>query len=1783
MDEQRRWWVGIGVVVAVGLIGWAGYSAWVMTLDERHDDVRAVLQVDDRVAPGQEVGVQVTTTDAETGEPKSGREVVVELGEESESVAAGTTGEDGVFVAAVEAPDQPGDVQVGARVDSGAVEQVPSAEFSVDRAHSILVQTDKPRYQPGQDVQIRAIVRQLGGRAVEDDVDLRVEDPDGTVLFDRSVESNEHGMVQTEFPVVDVAPEGQYRIVAEYEDAEQAEVVEIEDYTLPEFEVDVDIGEGHYRPGQTVELEIGADYFFGEPVADGEFHIEGAGYVGEMEPFADIDGRLDGEGRASVEVQLPDYFVGADNDGQLGFATVEVEVTDGAGDTEGTVEEIPVAEDDILVDAVPAGGRLVQGVTNEVWITTRTPAGRPVGADVEITPENRDEPLVVETNDAGVGAVQFDPDEGGLNWSVRAVERDEEQRVGRTELSLEGDQTAQLGLVVERPAYETGQTVVAELVASRSSGYVYLEVVGDEGTHLTESVHLEDHRGSFDFDVAPEMSGMLEVRAWMVDPAGETRRAATLVPVVDTDQLDVDVTPTAEQFAPGEKAGIRVSTAEDGEPVAASVGLDVVDESVFAVGGDDRDEIVADRLGVEADLLEPTVWMYGAGRVGGSVGTDDGDETPGFHCGTGYAHTEPSSGLTDGFDEMIQSIHERQARQAGYNAVIVMVFLVLISLAFVGWVLAHRRRDWKEGETVSEAGFGWCAAGLGAAALFAVGMVFGGLVDSGAILVAALVPLGVLGWRLPRDNRRFEAGLMMLWAALSVVFVAALLLGGAVGRMEFVDLDVIADYQALIGVAFLAIPFGLAPVVGRWYSEERTLEALGLVVMAALAVGIFGELTFDIGWLAGAGGAFALGVGLVVFGAGETHRGRDGSVSDLEGADSSKFADVRDALKRVVAGVVATAVVGGVLWVVLTAMGEAGAGDMTFMVVYGGVMAAAALTASVFIRRRDGIGPSLLPVGAYVLYCLVLAILLHQPFGSSGGFEVILVVVTAMVVLTLTVQAGWRLMERNFGSGVALATAAATIGVPLVTVFAGLFQDAQQEVRSAAVEGAPEVPDAAPPHQVRDAEAPEPTLERRDQPETEDQQGGEDVEVREFFPETLYSDIVLTGEDGEAVVDLRMADSITNWKIDAVGATAGGTIGTASADATVFQPFFIEPQLPTSLTQGDRVVVPVSVFNYSEEILELTVELEDREWFEVDNSRAELVIEPDGVDRVEFAVTAVDHGDHTLEWTARGQGRAGEERYTDALRREIAVDPMGQRRADVASGRLDGTTIESVDVPSDVVEESQYGVVEFRPGVTGELVEGMEALIDMPTGCFEQTSSTLFPSAMALRYLEETERGSPELRSRAERYVAEGYQRILSFEVVDGGYSLFGRAPADPTVTAYGLRMLGEIDEVYPVDDQVLDEMAEFVVDNQNGNGAWAPEADTGYVVGIDDRLGLTAFIGWSLALYDPSNPAVGRAVDYVEANMDVEAAETRDLALALNLVVEADESARLQDRIVDELLERVVEDDQGDRWSRDEAGDEVDDAAAVENTALVARGLMASNRRAGLVSGAVEYLVESKSARGWGTTRATVAALGVLSSAAGLGETVDEGELVVRVDDEVVWSRQLDDETADEAHFARIELPQGTASIELEGPENSGYQWRLETRYHVPWDGARDAEEDDLTVEVDYDRTRLTVDDRVEVTASVGAADRVGMALVEVGIPPGFQPDTESLEAAVQSGEISDWELTERRATLYVEDVEAEIETSFEMVATQPIEASSGGSRTRDYYQPDRSAETGPVEFVVR
>jgi len=156
---------------------------------------------------------------------------------------------------------------------------------------------------------------------------------------------------------------------------------------------------------------------------------------------------------------------------------------------------------------------------------------------------------------------------------------------------------------------------------------------------------------------------------------------------------------------------------------------------------------------------------------------------------------------------------------------------------------------------------------------------------------------------------------------------------------------------------------------------------------------------------------------------------------------------------------------------------------------------------------------------------------------------------------------------------------------------------------------------------------------------------------------------------------------------------------------------------------------------------------------------------------------------------------------------------------------------------------------------------------------------------------------------------------------------------------------------------------------------------------------------------------------------------------------------------------------------------------------------------------------------------------------------------------------------------------------IRVEGQGNLMYQ--VAGSYYLPWADVPPMvpEQEPITIDVEYDRTELAVNDTVKVTVTVALNEPGGMAewvLVDLGVPPGFQVLAEDLDALVAGDadrpadyagpRIKRYELTGRQVLVYVEGLNggAPLAFHYRLRARYPIVAQTPASRVYDYYNPD-------------
>ena len=703
--------------------------------------------------------------------------------------------------------------------------------------------------------------------------------------------------------------------------------------------------------------------------------------------------------------------------------------------------------------------------------------------------------------------------------------------------------------------------------------------------------------------------------------------------------------------------------------------------------------------------------------------------------------------------------------------------------------------------------------------------------------------------------------------------------------------------------------------------------------------------------------------------------------------------------------------------------------------------------------------------------------------------------------------------------------------------------------------------------------------------------------VRSYFPEALYiNPEIITDAQGNADISIPVADSITTWRMAMLASTASGALGSAISSLKVFQDFFVDLDLPVALTQGDQVSLPIAIYNYSGKSGQVSLKVKREDWFSLDHDTAEksVAAESGRVGGSQFTLTATRIGKFKLTLSAHMDGAISRD---DIVVREIEVIPNGREQDQVFNGRLEGSAAHDLHFPENAIPDASSILVRLYPGALSQLIEGMDSILSMPGGCFEQTSSSTYPNVLALDYMKHTKKLTPETHAKAEGYISNGYQRLLTFEVPGGGFSWFGQAPANKILTAYGLMEFNDMAKVSDVDPKLIERTRDWLVNQQQADGSWKPDASF-INEGATDRynsnvLRITAYIAWSLVNTGTKGPAIDKARDFIDAHLNT-APDPYTLAVIANFATEYGRDRDFTRRSMQALLDARTE--KGDQvfWSAEETGVySTGESAAIETTGLATQALLKWGQASETARKALNFIAQKKQASGaWGTTQATIMALRALLLATQLSTSDVHGSVQVMLDGREVKTLNLNASNNDLLHqfvFKGIDAHQpSSVRLRFEGAGSLAYQ--VVGRSFIPWDDKPAAEP--LSINIAYDRTRLSQNDIATETVTIrnNLSKTANMIMVDLGIPPGFDLLSEDLQsfqekaAGADAGRLEKFSLTATQAILYFNGLapHQEVALKVRLRAKYPIRAHTLQSRLYEYYDPDVSSTARPVKLQV-
>ena len=294
-----------------------------------------------------------------------------------------------------------------------------------------------------------------------------------------------------------------------------------------------------------------------------------------------------------------------------------------------------------------------------------------------------------------------------------------------------------------------------------------------------------------------------------------------------------------------------------------------------------------------------------------------------------------------------------------------------------------------------------------------------------------------------------------------------------------------------------------------------------------------------------------------------------------------------------------------------------------------------------------------------------------------------------------------------------------------------------------------------------------------------------------------------------------------------------------------------------------------------------------------------------------------------------------------------------------------------VVIPESLVPGSLETRVVVYPTPLASMNEALAALICEPCGCFEQTSSTVYPLVMAQQYFLSHQGVDPALIEKSGKTLETGYDRLVGFEAKSHGYEWFGADPGHDALTAYGLMEFTDMSRVRHVDADMLQRTREWLLAQRDGQGGYLRKTHTLHTWIADPECANT-YNTWSL-LQVGAKAELTKEVGWVRDSAE-KSQNTYAVALAANVLALAGDQNGAN-HLLDKLAGKQQADGSltGATTSVIGSGGE---ALQIETTALAVLAWLQSPRYAANVEKSIRYLAESCKSGRFGSTQSTVLAL---------------------------------------------------------------------------------------------------------------------------------------------------------------------------------------------------------------
>ncbi|MCE1246269.1 MAG: hypothetical protein LWY06_06475, partial [Firmicutes bacterium] len=297
-------------------------------------------------------------------------------------------------------------------------------------------------------------------------------------------------------------------------------------------------------------------------------------------------------------------------------------------------------------------------------------------------------------------------------------------------------------------------------------------------------------------------------------------------------------------------------------------------------------------------------------------------------------------------------------------------------------------------------------------------------------------------------------------------------------------------------------------------------------------------------------------------------------------------------------------------------------------------------------------------------------------------------------------------------------------------------------------------------------------------------------DIRSYFPDTCYfNPNIITDQNGNARVKVKLPDSLTTWRADAKGITMDTKVGESESEVKVAKKLMVRLITPRFIRQRDKLMISGIVHNYLKTAKTVKMELESSGVKMISENGIEINVPPGQNRKVEWKIEAPFAGE--AEFTLRGMT----DEESDGMKLNVPILPHGTEHRK----NLSGFTEQKSELEFFVPKNSIPGTVKLRinisPSLGASIIPALKYLSEYPYGCTEQTLSRFLPAITALKCLKDSGILSKDIKKSIQEVTGKSLQRLAKLQHSDGGWGWWENDSSDAEFTSmvvYGLYQASE-------------------------------------------------------------------------------------------------------------------------------------------------------------------------------------------------------------------------------------------------------------------------------------------------------------------------------------------------------------------------------------------------------